>query len=230
MCKAQIVSLQAVNSALPAMYPTLHVAGTGNNAYMMLSGTSMAAPMVSGAVAMLLQGTPGLNPSQVKLALQNGATYMVDGGLMGGGAGNANFWASRKIAASGLTANLLNTVVGALGVTSSGASYWDSGTLSNNLYSGTGIRLISTLLAPLVWLNPSLLNFGELNLLGLANPLATMVPKYLQYGGVAGWTNAQTIAWGTTIYDPQGQTIAWGTSADGDTIAWGTGMPSLDAQ
>ena len=77
---------------------------------------------------------------------------------------------------------------------------------------------------------PGYRNFGELNLLGLANPLATMVPKYLQYGGVAGWTNAQTIAWGTTIYDPQGQTIAWGTSADGDTIAWGTGMPSLDAQ
>ncbi|HEV3139072.1 MAG TPA: S8 family peptidase, partial [Vicinamibacterales bacterium] len=38
----RIVSLQASNSALPSMYPTLHVAGSGNNAYMLLSGTSMA--------------------------------------------------------------------------------------------------------------------------------------------------------------------------------------------
>jgi serine protease AprX len=226
----RVVSLQANNSTLPALYPTLHVAGTGNNAYMMLSGTSMAAPMVSGAVAMLLQGQPGLSASQIKLALQNGATYMPDGGLMGEGAGNANFWASRKLASSGLVTNLINTVVGLLGVTSSGASYWDSGTMADNLYAGHGLNLISSLLAPLVWLNPGLLNFGQLNLLGTTNPLANVMPKYLLYGGVAGWTSAQTIAWGTQIHDPQGQTIAWGTSADGDTIAWGTGTAAPDGQ
>jgi serine protease AprX len=129
----RIVSLEAKNSVLPATYPTLHVAGTGSNEYMLLSGTSMAAPMVSGAVALLLQGNPGLSPTQVKLALQNGATYMADGGLMGAGTGNANFWASRKIASSGLLANLVNTVVAGLGVTSSGASFFDAGTLQNNL-------------------------------------------------------------------------------------------------
>jgi hypothetical protein len=155
---------------------------------------------------------------------------MTDGGLMGGGAGNANFWASRKYASSGLVANLINTVVGALGVTSSGASYWDSGSLADNLYAGHGINLISSLLAPLVWLNPSLLNFGQLNLLGTTNPLASVVPKYLLYGAVAGWTNAQTITWGTQISDPNGQTITWGTSEDGDTITWGTSTVRPDGQ
>ena len=99
----KILSLQADNAFLPTMYPSIHVAGSGNNAYMYLSGTSMAAPMVSGGVALLLQGSPNLSPAQVKFALQNGATAMTGGGLMGAGAGSVNFWASRQIAVYGFS-------------------------------------------------------------------------------------------------------------------------------
>src|SRR5262249_45974763 len=108
----KIVSAQANNSYLPQAYPDVHVAGSRNNAYMFLSGSSMATPMVSGAAALLLQGSPGLSPAQVKMALQAGASYMQDGGLLGAGAGNANFWASRQYAASGLVGNLLTSTVG----------------------------------------------------------------------------------------------------------------------
>jgi len=218
----KIVSLQANGSYLPTFYPMLHLAGSSTNAYMTLSGTSMAAPMVSGGIALLLQGTPGLSPSQVKLAIQNGATYVSNGGLMGAGAGSVNFWASRKLASSGLLSSLLNTVVGSLGVTSSGVSFWDAGTLSNRLYGGLGIRLLSVLEAPLVWLNPSLLKYGDLNLLGLLNPLASVAPKNLQYGQIGNWTSSKAILWGDTIYDPQGQAILWGdTTNDSDAILWG---------
>jgi len=226
----KIVSLQANNSLLPTLYPTIHVAGSGTNAYMYLSGTSMAAPMVTGGVALLLQGQPGLSPSQVKLALQTGATYMSDGGLMGAGAGSVNFWASRQNAASGLVGSLVNTVVGGLLTVPSGAAFWDAGTLSNRLYGGIGIRLLSLLEQPLVWLNPSLLNFGDLNLLGLNNPLASMNPKWLQYGTVGGYTDQETILWGTSMQDPTGETILWGTSGDGETILWGTSATSPDAR
>jgi serine protease AprX len=228
----KIISLEANKAYLPATYSFLHKAGTGTNAYMQLSGTSMAAPMVSGAAALLLQGTPGLTPAQVKLAIQSGATYMTDGGLMGAGAGNANFWAARKSAASGLTGSLLTTVVGGLSTTSSGASFWDAGTLSTRLYAGLGIRLLSILQAPLVWLNPSLLNYGDLNLVGLTNPLASIAPVRLQYGVVSTWTSDQQILWGTSIHDPQGQQILWGTSdtTEGTQILWGTSLAADDPQ
>lgn len=228
----KIISLESNGSFLPAMYPYLHKAGSSSNGYMQLSGTSMAAPMVSGGVALLLQGTPSMTPAHVKLVLQNGATYVPDGGLMGAGAGSVNFWASRKLAMTGLVGSVLNTVIGGLTSTSSNASFWDNGTLANRLYGGLGVRLLSILQAPLYWLTPSLLRPGDLNLLGLTNPLASVHPKWLLYGQYAGWTDEQAIMWGTTLRNPQGQAIMWGTSytTDGTAIMWGTSMTSPDPQ
>ena len=206
----RMVSLEAQDSYLPAMYPSVHRAGVGNNAYMQLSGTSMAAPVVSGAAALLLQGSPGLGTAHVKLALQAGATYMPDGALMGAGAGSLNIWASRQIAAKGLSAvttSLTNLLVGGLLTTPSGASFWDAGTLAHRAYTGVGVRLLSLLELPGVWSNPSLLKYGDLNLVGLLNPLAFMPRNDLIWGEVATWAANDEIIWGTndvlTAPDPR---------------------------
>jgi serine protease AprX len=216
-----IVSLEADGSYLSRTYPFLHRAGGGNNSYMQLSGTSMAAPMISGAAALLLDGVPTLTTAQLKLALQSGSTYLPEGGLMGAGAGSANVWVARKITANGLSA-LTNTLLDGI-ASPSGASFWDAGTLSSRLYDGVGVRLLSLLDLSQVWSNTSLLHYGDLNLVGLLNPLRSVAPNPLIWGEVSRWTTSDAIIWGTQIYDPEGEAIIWGTSADDDAIIWGTG-------
>jgi serine protease AprX len=64
---SNIASTLAPGSAVAQQYPTRIV----DTDYIRLSGTSMAAPMVSGVVSLLLQARPNLTPNQVKWVLQN---------------------------------------------------------------------------------------------------------------------------------------------------------------
>jgi serine protease AprX len=77
-----VVSLLAPGSTLLRMYPanaiapsyytsSTHPSGAG---YFRLSGTSMATPVVSGAVALMLQKNPSLNPDTVKARLMKTAS------------------------------------------------------------------------------------------------------------------------------------------------------------
>ena len=219
----KIVSLEASRSYLSTNFSALHVAGSGTNAYMKMSGTSMATPMVSGAVALLLQANPSLTPAQVKLALQSGATYLPDDGLMAGGAGSVNFWTSRQLVGSGgLLGNVLSGLLGTVGGPS-GASFWDAGTLTTRLYQGQGLRLLGIVDSVAAFLTPSLLHWGDLNLFGLKNPLSIIPPNRLIWGQVSAWSGDDQILWGDQINDPSGQQILWGDSQQTDDyqILWG---------
>ena len=69
-----VVSLAAPGATLETAHPQFLVTGNdGNNDYFRLSGTSMATPVVSGAVALMLEQNSSLTPDQVKARLMKTA-------------------------------------------------------------------------------------------------------------------------------------------------------------
>jgi serine protease AprX len=73
-----VVSIMSSGASLAQTYPqtlvplSYYVNGTGSgnsSVYFMLNGTSMAAPVVSGAAALVIQQNPNLTPDQVKARL-----------------------------------------------------------------------------------------------------------------------------------------------------------------
>jgi serine protease AprX len=219
-----LVSLESQNSYLSTRYPNWHVAGSGRNAYFMLSGSSMSAAVVSGGVALLLEGDPGLAPAQVKIALQTGSRFMAKEGLIGAGAGAVDFYAAQRLAHGGLVGSLLTTVTSTLGL-SSGASFRDSGTLIDRVYDRSGIRLLSLLDLQGLLGGTSDAEWGVLNLLGLNNPMQSVGPNYVVWGSRADWSNSYYVVWGSSMQDGDGEYVVWGSSDDTEYVVWGSSIP-----
>ncbi|HEV8535154.1 MAG TPA: S8 family peptidase [Candidatus Limnocylindria bacterium] len=85
----KMVSLRSPGSTLDREYPDRMVAGLDPlaPAYFRLSGTSMAAPMVTGIVALMLERNPSLTPAEVKQRLKATATPLLFGSTNTTGAG-----------------------------------------------------------------------------------------------------------------------------------------------
>jgi serine protease AprX len=83
-----VVSLRDPGSYIDVTYPGARVAdATGNQRFFRGSGTSQAAAVVSGSVALLLQQRPGLTPDQVKALLVQSADPMTGADPIASGAG-----------------------------------------------------------------------------------------------------------------------------------------------
>jgi serine protease AprX len=87
-----MISLRSPGSSLDTLFPGrgITAAGALTADYFMLSGTSMAAPLVAGAVALMLEKDATLNPRQVKQRLVSGVTPLSFGTTMTRGAGMLN--------------------------------------------------------------------------------------------------------------------------------------------
>src|SRR5262249_24218558 len=80
-----IQSAEATGSYLATKYPDRHVAGAGVQAVMQLSGTSMAAGVVSGHVALMLDAEPTLKPLELRHVLESTSSFLKTAGFFGAG-------------------------------------------------------------------------------------------------------------------------------------------------
>lgn len=140
-------NIVSINSASSTVLAKAHPANIVDANYFRMSGTSTAAPIVSGAVALLLQDEPGLNPDQVKYRLKATANKTwPDYNAAKAGAGILDIYAAVK----GTTTTTANTgthmskllTTGTNGIKESSAS-WSSVSWSSVSWSSVSWSSVS---------------------------------------------------------------------------------------
>jgi serine protease AprX len=216
---SRIISAEAAGSYLSATFPERHVAGSGADGYMQLSGTSMATGVVSGAVALLLEGNAKLSARDAKAILQLTSSFMPGAGLVASGAGSLNALAAVIFTEYSPKRSQPLTSIAGEPVTRGGISFADATIAHGSLKPLT--REAS--------------NHG---------PWAQTIIWTTFVNDTVIWTTGDTIVWTTadrdtiiwttggsdTIIWTTVNTIIWttGTNADADTIIWTTGGGDTD--
>ncbi len=204
----KILSLGVAGGTLARQFPT-QVVGSGANSYFVMSGTSMAAAMVSGGAALLLQDAT-LTARQVKVALQLSATFLPEAGLVAGGAGSVNLWAARRVHSSPgvLIGSLPSVTIGGRTVRSTGLVTASGETLLDRLTAAVGLPILSLLGG----LSPLELAFGQ---------VASGIGQQIIWSDHDQSRGLQII-WSETLRNANGQQIIWsdGGATRGYTIIW----------
>jgi serine protease AprX len=207
----RIDSALANNGVLPALYPGnvlpqsyFNPGATVSSVYYALSGTSMAAPMVSGAVADLLEKSPSLTPDQVKARLMKTAykTFPV-------------------------TSTTTDPVTG-ISYTSQydmftvGAGYLDVAAALTDTSTAAGSALSPTVkLDPVTHLVSLVFGSGVVWGSGLVWGTGVVWGSGVIWGTGIVWGTG--VVWGTGGV-PSGTSVIWGSG-----MVWGTGSPAGEA-
>src|SRR6185295_15892434 len=166
----------------------------GVKAYLSLSGTSMAAPVVSGTVALMLQANPHLTPNLVKALLQYTAQPYPGYSALRQGAGFLN-----SLGAVRLAKYYVNPQAG---------DRMPAQTVWSRTINWGAHRLTGGFIKPSA-------NAWAANIVwGTAKTLGTDGDNIVW--GTA--NDGDNTVWGTA----DGDNIVWGTANDGDNIVWGT--------
>ena len=205
-----IESLSAENSTFYRTLPSSLLSGTvstGYLPYLSLTGTSMASPVVSGTIALMLQANPGLTPNAVKAVLQYTAQVYQGYDPLTQGAGFLNALGAVELARS------LATSTGTNGSPSS----WSRQVIwGNQLIRGDVFAAAGPWSTGVTWGDTSQTIEGN-------------AARNVVWGKRCGGSNCQeqwtlaaasdeSVVWGTNV----DQSVVWGTTFSDGSVVWGT--------
>jgi serine protease AprX len=189
----RVTSAEAAGSLLSVNFPDQHIAGTGANAYIRGSGTSMATAVVSGAAALLIQERPGLRPLTTRAALELTSTFLPAAGLVQGGAGSLNVLAAAEFVLDG---DLSNTTIAGAEAVASQIVIAPADQMASALGCDRSIAGVSHI-------RPQM---------GLGTKKLSPRRRIAPFTNTLVWGNGDTLVWGNT------DTLVWGNT---DTLVWG---------
>jgi serine protease AprX len=211
-----IESLAEAGSTLYNTKPLMRLWGTVQTAtepYLSLSGTSMASPVVSGTIALMLQANPDLTPNQVKAILQITAERRDGYDALTEGAGFLN--------ARGAVEAAQATAAGASLETHADPTLWSGQVIwGNHLLAGSAVTALGEAgawRADVTWGASSVIDAAADGEGGRALPGSNIV-----WGSACGGADCVGVVWGAACDDEGCDTGMWGTADDGLAIAWDT--------
>jgi serine protease AprX len=219
----RIRGLVAPGSTLAKEHPEL-VTGTGRNARIELSGTSMAAPVVAGAVAGLMEATKRVSPGAMRILLQYSAELLHSEGLLGAGAGSVNLVAARELQVRGAVTEtaLAGYPVLAGQMVFGGSDFW----AAENILWGSAKNILWGSAKNILWGSDSNILWGSVKniLWGSDENILWGSDENILWGsdGNILWGSAKNILWGSdgNILWGSDESILWGGN-DGN-ILWGS--------
>jgi len=202
-----IESLSDPTSLLYQTRPGTLLAGTVATSYLpyeSLSGTSMAAPVVSGTVALMLQANPALTPNAVKAILQYTAEAKAEYSALLQGAGFLNARGAVRLAQFFATPSAGLTLADMVDAYPTGLVPWGRHIIWGNYLLTNGVPLPGA-------------NAWALNIVW--GSAVTLTGDNIVWGTACDPTlGCDNIVWGTAAVD----NIVWGTSVVADNIVWGS--------
>jgi serine protease AprX len=222
-----------INDAWTYVDPSEYLSGSTigvESSYARMSGTSMSAPAVAGAVAILLQENAGLTPNAVKLALMYSAqiiagydpvlkaTVVYDPFTQGAGELNipGAVQIASQISSSGLSGTLdLTSAISGENCPWFGAQIgqlltWAHGSLSNSFFGNSGVWSSAA-----VWGGDQLTWGGDQ--LTWGGDQLTWGGDQLTWGGDQLTWGGDQLTWGGDQLTWGGDQLTWG----GDQLTWG---------
>jgi len=176
----------------------------GTKPYLTLSGTSMAAPVVAGTVALMLQANPTLTPNLIKAILQYTAQKYPGYSPLRQGGGFLNTLGAVRLA--------MFYQYGKPGDPLPVQSVWSRRIIWGNH------RLKGGVISPTANAWGTNVVWGVAKTQGMTGDNVVWGTAYTGDNVVWGTSAGDNVVWGTA----GGDNVVWGTSFSGDNVVWGT--------